>query len=329
MTSAYAERAYADIHASVYDAQHVVMVTHAKPDGDAMGSLCAMMGWLNSLGKTVTAYCADPVPREFSYLAHAQEVLSGEFTLTTSSIQPDLVIFLDISDIHRVQSPTFSEFFSSYRGKSISIDHHITHTVEADRELHDPTASSTCELVYRLFTARGYRFTEHDATALLTGVTSDTEGFANHATSPHTLAVVRSLIASGAEVNRVFTAVHRAGTLAQLKAVGRGLSRLSYNQDVDVVVSLFQAHDPELHAQEDDVLSGFTNLLKRTHSGNIILTLREYENGVIRGSMRSLDPRIDVARFAQLFPGGGGHRLAAGFSVSGKLVQENNTWKIV
>ncbi len=316
---------YGDLRETVNESKHVLLVTHEKPDGDAIGSVCAMAGWLHSQGKSFTLFCADPVPSGLRFIVFSEHFV-GSCEEAIKKI-PDTVVFLDVSDPKRAKAEDIISKLKNHRYTKVVIDHHATYTPGADINIHDPGASSTCEVLYDMFSFLGYEFSEQEATALLAGIVSDTENCTNHATSTKTVAISHTLVVSGADTATTSNIIRRSRTMDNIKAIGAGFNRLYHNKSAGVIVSLFRASDTEVFG--DGSFYGFPNLLKRTNSGKIIIVIQEYGDGVIQGSLRSVDTRIDVARLARIFPGGGGHKLAAGFSCSAKLVRQNGKWKII
>ncbi len=324
MNDAFA-RIYSEINSSVRSARHVLVVTHAKPDGDAIGSMVSFALWLDDMGVPFTMFCADPAPPEFSYLALCEKIKSN--LEEVASVRYDLMVMLDVSEPDRAKAGSLLKNSKGETTFRVVIDHHVTCPSGSNVTLHDPGSSSTCEILHRFFSGIGYEYSPEIATSLMTGIISDTEGFTNHATSARTLESAREIMKRGANLSSIRVAVHHSRTFEHLKMMGDGLKNISYNERFGAIVTMFFNKDKNFN---DGLgrMSGFSNLLKRVNGGKIAIVLEDRSDGTIKGSIRSLDSNTDSFRLARAL-GGGGHKMAAGFLLKGSLVLENNKWKIV
>jgi len=311
------------INNQIKDAKNILLVTHPQPDGDALGSICAMIGLLKSLDKNYLAFCKDKPAKNFKFLPW-QEELVQEFD-DYSDFNPDLVLALDLSDWERSGIKSYLDRGSSY--KIIILDHHHTHRSLPDLSVVDIKYSSTVEIIYQFFKAIGFTPDKQIANCLLTGLLTDTENFTNPAARSESLAIAGELMKLGADFDKLTQKTQRFRKFEDLKLIGLALNRLKYNQELNLAVTVIREADYEKLDTQDDPLRGLTNFLKGLVDAKAVLVLKE-QAGEIKGSFRSIDHSVDVAKLSQAL-GGGGHKLAAGFSMTGSLKQINDHWQVV
>jgi bifunctional oligoribonuclease and PAP phosphatase NrnA len=310
------------INNQIQEAQNILLVTHPRPDGDALGSICAMMGYLKSQGKNYLAFCADKVPKNFQFLPW-QEELVQELN-NHSDFKPDLVIALDLSDWER---SSIKNFLDRNRDcKMIVLDHHHTHGSLPDLSVVNIEYSSTVEIIYQFFKVVSFVPDKQIANCLLTGLLTDTENFTNPAARSESLAIAGELMRLGADFDKLTQKTQRFREFEDLKLIGLALDRLKYNQELGLAVTVIQEKDLKQLENQDDPLRGLTNFLKGLVDAKAVLVLKE-QAGQIKGSFRSVDHTVDVAKLSAML-GGGGHKLAAGFSMDGHLEQINNNWQV-
>jgi phosphoesterase RecJ-like protein len=237
------------------------------------------------------------------------------------SSQTDLLIFLDCADYKR------GDFDNKVYNlidivPSILIDHHPRGDLSrfVEYKIQDPQAASTTELIFCLLEFLGAHIDKRIATALLTGIITDTNSFLNPNTTDKTFVVAARLLSYGARIERVVANLFYQKSCAALKLWGRALSRLQYNQGHDLLLSYLTENDLRecnVSVQEAEGIVNFLNL-NAAHKAKAVLFLIENQ-GKIKGSFRTTAHNIDVSEMARQF-GGGGHKKAAGFEIEGSLV---------
>jgi phosphoesterase RecJ-like protein len=314
-------------------AKRVVLVSHIHPDGDAVGSLIAMALGLEQLGKEVYAVLADGVPSSFQFLsAH----VAVETVLPPLSVaEPAMCIALDLADAARTG---FKDHIDEYgRAEMLGfIDHHPFGDLQKKTPAyyHSLATSSCAELVYHVLTALGVRFTPPLATALLTGMYTDTGGFQYDNTSTDTMEIGAELMRRGARLRTIVDHTNQQKSIANLRLLGLALERLTVTRHGQCAVSVI-SHDDILatKATPEDV-GGIINQLNVLPGPKVTLLLTEIEPGVIRGSLRSNDhpdrKPLNVTPLAKLL-GGGGHARASGFMLHGTINIDKTAatqWKV-
>jgi len=301
-------------------ADTVLIGTHEHPDGDALGASLALMRALNSLGKQVTVYIPDPAPDVFSFLPGFDQLT----TVKPSRLDTfSAIALLDYTKVERTHLAS-----AQYHPRSISIDHHYENPRELAFNLVVPQAAATAQILYELFKSVQVPITKDIATCLLTGIFTDSGSFMHDSTTPEILNIASDLMNRGARLSHIAHETYQKKELSSLRLWGKALSRVMVNEKNGAAVSVITYQDlRDCRATLDD-LSGVVNMLNTLPQIKFAMMLCEYEPGKIKGSLRSEPHKAtDVSQIAKRL-GGGGHRLASGFEISGHIVKQNNQWRV-
>ncbi len=282
----------------------IAVVSHERPDGDAVGSLLGLAISLRLRGQRAEAVLVDGVPGRFRFLPGA------ELVRKTVPSDVDLLVAVDCSDAERLgfnpdQLP---------RRPDINIDHHATNTRFAETNLVDPEASATAELLYDLAPKLRLPVEADVATNLLAGVVTDTIGFRTSSVTPKVLRLSAKLMELGASLPQVYEQTLNRHTFAALRYWGCGLSRLE--QEDALVWAALTLDDRRRAGYPGHDDADLINLLSTVEAARVFVIFIEQPGGKTKVSWRSRDG-IDVAALAGQF-GGGGHPLAAGAMVDGE-----------
>lgn len=348
-----------------------LILTHQRPDGDALGSLLALQMVLKKMGKQVSAICVDPVPQVFSFLPNSTLVSrefsgtrdfvisvdaaeikpdkvfykvennklnivitpkNGQFkpemvTIADGNFKYDLIIVLDSTDPERLGISFEAHPDLFYETPVINIDHHPGNDSFGAVNIVDLTATSTSEILVSLIEALGQKFDPDMATALLTGITTDTGSFQNANTTPKSLTIAAQLVAAGGRQQEIVKNIYKTRSLSTLKLWGLVLSNMKLETEGRFIWSAISNDDFEQAGAKEDESAGVIDELLKTASGvDFALLLSERNNGV-HGSLRSVAKGIDVSAIASLFRGGG-HTVAAAFQVEDTTL-DKETGKII
>ena len=311
-----------DIHMSLRMAKSVLIGTHEHPDGDALGSALALLHVLRVQGKRAVAFAPDPAPDMFKFLPGVDQIVTG--TPPDPKLF-DVVVLLDSTTTDRAHLGGIIESHPL----TICIDHHVHDTKQCQMNLIVPEAAATAHILTVFFNQTNTPITKDVATCLLTGIFTDTGSFMHDSTSPDILKLAASLMGKGARLSHIAHETYQKKELPGLKIWGRALSRIMMNEKTGATVSIITADDlMECGATLDD-LAGVVNMLNTLPETKFALLLTEYEKGKIKGSLRSEPHKgVDVSELAKKL-GGGGHKLAAGFEVTGHLVESDGKWRVV
>ena len=356
-------------------AHRILVLSHESSDGDALGSIIALVLTLGKIKKDVMASVTDAVPPAFNFLPRldllSNSISSGkEFTISidtqeveieklgyktlpeekklnivittkngtlepsnvdlgTSATPYDLIIVLDSPDLDRLgvfydENP---ELF--YDVPVINIDHHPSNEYFGKVNWVDVTAASTAEILVSLIEALGspikgnggMNLMDPDiATALLTGLTTDTGSFQNANTTPKSLTVAAQLVASGARQQEIIRSIYKTKPLSTLKLWGKALSNLQAVPEARFVYATLKKADFAAAGADEHESSGVIDELMKTADGVDFALLVVERNGGVHGSLRAVEKGVDVSIVARIF-GGGGHDMAAAFHLDNTTLE--------
>ncbi len=315
---------YANTVASIAEvfatAKNVLIGTHEHPDGDALGSSLAMLLALKSKGISATVYIPDAAPYFFQFLPEYDKLT----TTKPNMADFDAVILLDYTQLYRTHLQ--EEVAGNMR--VISIDHHYDNTKEAEINLIVPEAAATAHILFPLFSALNIPITQDIATCLLTGIFTDTGSFMHDSVTPDILQIASYLMSKGARLSHIAHETYQKKGLPSLQIWGRALSRILMNKKTGASISVITQEDLlQCRATLDD-LSGVVSMLNALPNTTYAMLLVEHEYGHIKGSLRSEPQKgVDVSKIAKRL-GGGGHKLASGFEITGHIVKQDGKWRI-
>lgn len=290
-----------ELYEKIAKAERILLTSHIRPDGDAVGSVGGLYHILSDIGKRVTVVLADPPPAAF---IHAVDGISIK-SFDQLEKPYDLAIVLDSGSIDRIGCP-HNPF---ELGEIITIDHHITNE-GAGLSIIEATVSSTCELVFRLF-MDGYPLSKKAADALYMGIITDTRSFQNNNVSPTTLACAAALLNLGADRPNLQKNMNNSKTIIELKILAQGLSKAHYDLEKGLAwVGFDLDYLKSLNATPNQIWIAniFSSLLIPREIG-ISITAVEMQENKTQVEFRSKEK--DVSKIAQFF-GGGGHVQASG-----------------
>lgn len=297
---------------ALYRAENILVTSHLRPDGDALGSSIACGLWLLSLGKKVTIWNEDGLPNKFSYLPQCSLVKRPPLTEKHSF---DTVVALDSSTRDRLGS-VLNAIASP--GILINIDHHISNQGYGDLNFIDPSAPATGQILFDLLQSAKAHITPEIATNLYVAISTDTGSFQYAGTSPHTFEVAASLIRSGVQVAQLSQAMYNTQPRRRLNLLRHALNHLEFScGDTVASFSLSLADTQKLQILPEDN-EGIIDHLRAIEGVLVAIFFEELQDGKIRISLRSKDPRIDVCKICAQF-GGGGHPAASGARVQGSM----------
>ncbi|HET7009734.1 MAG TPA: bifunctional oligoribonuclease/PAP phosphatase NrnA [Anaerolineales bacterium] len=285
--------------------QSAVIVTHERPDGDAVGSMLALSLCLRRLGKTVIPVIPGGIPARYASLPGA-DLVASDLPAT-----PEKVIAVDCADLERCAPPILPD----RRPPFINIDHHPTNTRFGEVNLVEPAAAATAEVLYDLILDGGLPINGDIATNLLAGIVTDTIGFRTDNVTSGVLRKTAALVDHGGRLQEVYERLLTQHTLAAARYWGAGLQRLQ--GDGRIVWTRLTLADRKLAEYPADDDADLVNFLGTVDSPSVALLFVEQPGGRVKVSWRSR-AGVDVSRLAQQF-GGGGHEPAAGATLEGTV----------
>lgn len=309
------QRIAKQIYSALQRANNILLIPHQNPDGDALGSVTALMQLLQTLGKDHTIFCATEYSKKLEFLPGI------EFLTTDAAIWKknnfDLIVVVDSADLSYA-GINDHVYELNPKPMIVNIDHHATNDYFGDLNLVIEKASSTCEIIYQLYKINNVRIDRQMATCLLTGLITDTANFTNSATTFQSLQVASDLITRGGDIKLIKKIIYKDKSVNGLKLWGTMLSRLTKHDNHEIVYTYITQEDIQKHGANEDEIEGVANFMNALSEGKAALVLKELHDGSVKGSFRTTRDDTDVAALAKKF-GGGGHIKAAGFTVNGPI----------
>lgn len=307
-----------EVVAELHRARTLVMTTHVKPDGDALGSIAALRRWLRGLGKIVHVVVPSPPPAKYAFLDPERAVRTAGRDLDLASLpQPDLVCVLDTGTW--LQLPGMEPLVAGAGAPVLVIDHHRTSDDLGTVQFIDPSAPATAAIVYRILMEAGARVDPETATCLFMGLALDTDWFRLATTDAETLRVAATLVEAGAKPYEVYNHLYMNEDLGRMRLRGRAVEMLRPALGGRVIVMRLTS---DMFHQFGVDLGDTENLINeclRVRGSLAGVMLVEAGRGEVRVSLRCRPP-ISILPAAEKF-GGGGHHRAAGAKMTGTLDQ--------
>ncbi len=294
--------------------QRFLLTTHVRPDGDGLGSMLALAEVLRQQGKEARLVIASTLPGRYGFL-DAEGRIEHFAPPGDAWRHAEVVIVLDTGTWN--QLGTFGPFLRSLPAVKVVIDHHQTQDNLDALCLIDTTAEATGRLVFEAISALGVELLESAANKLFVAVAMDTGWFRHSNATAATFALAEKLVRAGACPETLYDHLFEENSLPRLKLTGLVLDRLQVTPDGRVAYTEIRRADYAATGatpQDTEDLVNFTRSLAGVEVG---LFFMEQPRGGVKVSFRSR-ARVDVARLAERF-GGGGHRLAAGTIIEASL----------
>ena len=214
---------------AITKAKRVLVVAHRKPDGDTLGAASGMFNFCVQKGIPVTAFCADPIPEQYSFMPGTDEFSCDPAVFQDAS--HDVLAMFDAGDL---RFAGIADLVAAMPKKPyiLNFDHHATNERFGDVNVLTVGASSTAEVVYRFMQDCGIEIDRKIATCLLTGILTDTGNFSNPATTNSCLEAASDLLRRGGKIQEVSNKLMRNKSVESLRLWGDVLSRLKYNEKI-------------------------------------------------------------------------------------------------
>jgi len=281
-----------------------VVTSHARPDGDGIGSALACGQILRVMGKDAEVVMHDGVPRIYQNLPFADRVIQVDDVPWN-----DAVIVLECDSIRRTLLEGLEKCFL------INIDHHASGRNFAHINWIDSTVMATAELVFRLARLACVPVDRDIATCLYTALMTDTGSFMFEGTNEHTFTVARELVLAGADPALCARPIYFGHSTAKLRLLGAALSNL-HREGPLAWIWVTQEQMQRFGAREEDC-EGLVNYALSIADVQVAIFFRELPDRRYRISLRSKGA-VNVSTVAEHF-GGGGHKCASGCSIEGPL----------
>jgi phosphoesterase RecJ-like protein len=283
----------------------VIIASHVRPDGDAVGSLLGLGLALQDAGKSVQMVLVDGVSTSFRHLEGSEQIVREPVG------EHDTFITVDCADFKRV-----GKALESLGGPDINIDHHKTNEKFGKLNLIEPEEVATAAILTNHLPEWGYRITKPVAAALLTGIVTDTLGFRTSNTNPSALRLCAQLMETGVDMPDLYMKSLVRKSYPAARYWGAGLSSLQ--QKNGIVWATLTAQDRRRSGYGGNDDADLINIISSIEGNKVGMIFVEQNDRHVKISWRALEPGIDVSKVAKHF-NGGGHAAAAGADIPGTL----------
>lgn len=304
-----------EIIEAILGAKRIGLLTHKDGDGDAFGSMIGLGMALSPLGKEIIYFSNEKLNRIFEFLGEKIEYRPKEEYEKT-----DLLIGLDANSVKRFTLPEVLEKGKEDGTKIAIIDHHLNGDIDnfADIYWKANEESCTAEMIFDLVTEMKIEIDKIVSTIILLGIETDTLSMQIEDTKPRTFEVVAELLRKGARLKPIVDNAFGGKPISTVKILGRVMNRLELDASTGLATSYITLKDTQELGLETEASSGVANFLEQVEGAKIIAVFEEREGGKVKVSLRSNNSEADVERIASSL-GGGGHKKAAGFEITGKI----------
>ncbi len=286
-----------------------LLTSHEGPDGDAVGSALALASFLRKIGKDVVVHFRDPVPELYSFLPGADTVLAS-----IPDRDFDVAFVLDVGSFERAGSE-FCRF--SRIGRMVNLDHHLACEEFATYNLIDSTAAATGVIVYRIAAAYGYKIDFETALCLYVAIITDTGSFRYSNANREAFTIAGEMVESGVNAWYVAEHIYENQSRGRLELLALSLATLEVRND-GAAASLTVTRDMYTATGTNaELTDGFVNYPRSISGVEVAIFFRQLDEATCKVGFRSKG-KVDVSAFSASL-GGGGHRNAAGCTVSGTL----------
>jgi phosphoesterase RecJ-like protein len=287
-------------------AQSAYVICHIMPDGDAVGSLLGLGRALTSLGKSCTLACADPIPIKFDFLPGAKDIVCAPPS------SEELIVTVDSSDVERLGALYDEALFGTR--PVINIDHHVTNTGFGTVHLVQ-FLPSTAEIVCALLQSLPVPLDREIATALLTGLVTDTRCFRTGNMTARQLRTALMLMGAGASLTQITELVFNREPVSAVCLWGQSLANAQVRGRI-MWTEINREVMRKCGASPNDG-NGLVTFLASRVGVDVAIVFRETDDGRVEASMRA-GPGWDISQAAYKL-GGGGHPRAAGCTIAGQM----------
>ncbi|MDB5325102.1 MAG: exopolyphosphatase-like enzyme [Phycisphaerales bacterium] len=316
------QQAYAEMIAELSATKKVLVTTHVRPDGDALGSTAAMVLGLKHKGIAADVLLLSHLPTKYAFVYREADIAwmdaEAGFPADFSLAGYDALLVIDTGTWS--QLPGLKPYVEAFTGRKLVIDHHLTQEDWADRKLVVTAAGAAGEIIGELLEQWQVPMSRAIAESLYTALVSDTGWFQYSNTRPFTLRLAAQLLEAGVDADRLYQRLYQNERPERVLLQARAMQSLELLENSRVSLILISRDDLAATNATTNDTEGLINLPLQVKSVAVSVLLSDPpEGGAIRCSFRSKG-QMDCSAFAQQF-GGGGHARAAGAKIPGTLAE--------
>ncbi len=302
---------FSEIYQALRSAHHILVVSHARPDGDALGSTLAAALWLKQEGHRVTAWNEDGVPQKFSYLPE-----SNLITKPSEEIEEfNAILILDAATKERLGKKVLA---SARAPLWLAIDHHVSNELFAHQNLVVPTSPATGEILAEGFLQEKITISSAMACNLYAAISTDTGSFQYSSTTAQTFEIAAALVKAGVNVGELSQKMYGEQPRRRFELLRYALSHSKFSSDDRVASFALTKKQAEVLGILPEDTEGIVDHLRSVAGVKVAIFLEELVHHQVRISVRAKDSTFDASSFCSKY-GGGGHRMAAGATLQGSI----------
>lgn len=302
---------YQEFDKVLKSAKNILIVSHVNPDGDTLGTMCALhLAILNNYKKKSQMLILSKLPQVYEFLPCIKEAKT--LADIDKSREYDLVIAVDVASLDRLID---AKILFDKAKFSVNIDHHRTNDNYGTLAFVEPKASSSGEVLYKIIKKLKWEGGKHIvdmATCLYTAILTDTGGFRFENTSAEAFKIAAELTNMGVNPRELYKKCYESKTKAMVLFQNYCVNKATFSCKDKVVYSVIYKKDMEKFGVGDDATDGIVEALRAIAEVEAAFIVKETDSKVCKISMRS--KMIDIAKICSKF-GGGGHKFAAGCTI--------------
>ena len=294
----------------IKQSKKILLLSHVNPDGDTLGSMCAMYSMIyNRFKVKADMSVVSNIPLNYKFLPNIN--LAQRYF--DNSLVYDLVITLDVASIERTRD---SKIFFDKAKITVNFDHHKTNPKFGQYNIINPDASSCGEVLFDYFRENNWNITEDAAKCLYVAIMTDTGNFRFENTSSKSLRAAADLVDLGADPTYLYKQCYETKTKNLVMFQNYCVNKAEFINDNKVVYTTVYKKDLEKFSAGDDYTDGIAETLRAIETTEVSFVVKEVDSKTTKVSMRSKN--IDVAEICEKF-GGGGHTFAAGCTIKASV----------
>lgn len=292
--------------------QHFAILSHIRPDGDAIGSTIALGSTLEAMGKDVIYINEDGVPESLAFLPGSEKVKSP----SDEVLDIEVAIAVDCANKPRLGENALK--MVSNAKLWVNIDHHKSNPGYGDLNYIDSNSPATGQILYQMITENGLTLTDEARDSIYVAVSTDTGSFQYSGTTAATYEMAADLVKRGLNTGKINELTYDSFPYRRVALTRELLNTLVLSESGEIADwQLLKSVKHDLNLQPDDS-EDLIDIIRSIQGVNVALFFEELLDDSIRVSIRSKVGSIDACEIAQVF-GGGGHAKAAGIRMPGPI----------
>lgn len=292
----------------VKDSKNILIISHVNPDGDTLGTMCALqLAIQKQHKKKAEMLILSKLPKIYEFIPGIKEAKTLD--KFNKSREYDLVIAVDVASIDRLID---AQILFEKAKFSVNLDHHRTNNNYGDLAIIEPDTSSSGEVLYRMLKDLNWKIDLDIATAIYTAILTDTGGFRFENTDAKVFKVAAELTEIGISPKDLYRKCYETKTKNVVLFQNYCVNKAIFSNNDKIVYTIIYKKDMEKFGVLDDSTDGIAEALRSICSTDISFVIKEVDSKICKVSMRSKN--LDIAEICTKF-GGGGHKFAAGCTI--------------